>query len=757
MSRGPGVLIASGRLLCVCVQAGVAVAASLFVLLPQAQACGPFIPSTIIEENREALLISPPGFLAEELADILHGVKESGLRAVYPEHPELAAFSELAACMPGGSRKSAEQLLEAWRANCAAQTEAGLAPVFDEAPAEFRLYLQGALAWKRGVSEQACDSWKALLALPEVQRRHRSVWAAYMLGRDALLRLEGLREEQRVACAVHAACDEDNRGDFRLQPAAPSEQELSLVALANTWFERARREARQGGSDVLGLAVESVGWEARVAYLTTNYSKALALYLEQHQAGDPTAFQSLRLTAARALHSNAAVLRGLASDTCSRRLLTAYLVSLPTESTYDSEPGDGATGRLLQAWLDALQGLGTSSIPDADRLAWFCYDGGAFEASAAWLTYAKEDSPVTWWLRGKLSLRDGAREAARDAYLTALSLGGLPAQQRRRLQAELGRVQLSLDAFWPAFEAWMQAEDWDAVAYLAERVLPLPELQSWYDTRGEDAGIPEALRGLVRDLLGRRLARASDPLASKYLEASSAVLFQRYQRHMAEAYDARRGYAGRARSFMAAARIMRHSGMELFGTVIEPDWALFGGSYSLEPRRYRLPVYSALADPYAYYWLSADQDPFAPSAKEVEMLGAILLPEQGKRFHYRYRAAGLAFLAASLLPNDSDETAAYLCEAGGWLKFRDPLAAEPFYKALVVRCAQTALGRQAAERHWFPDSEEGAEALAQPQSRAAEIGREQASVLVWFWVAFVTLCPGLYWAGKLLRRHTSNT
>ena len=73
-----------------------------------------------------------------------------------------------------------------------------------------------------------------------------------------------------------------------------------------------------------------------------------------------------------------------------------------------------------------------------------------------------------------------------------------------------------------------------------------------------------------------------------------------------------------------------------------------------------------------------------------------------KRFHYRYTAADLAWEAAALMPDNTDETARFLCEAGGWLKDRDPQAANRFYIALVKRCRNTELGRLADEKRWFP-------------------------------------------------------
>jgi hypothetical protein len=42
------------------------------------------------------------------------------------------------------------------------------------------------------------------------------------------------------------------------------------------------------------------------------------------------------------------------------------------------------------------------------------------------------------------------------------------------------------------------------------------------------------------------------------------------------------------------------------------------------------------------------------------------------------------------------------------LKYRHPQAADRFYKAMVVRCGTTDLGRQANELRWFPRLPEAA-------------------------------------------------
>ena len=137
-----------------------------------------------------------------------------------------------------------------------------------------------------------------------------------------------------------------------------------------------------------------------------------------------------------------------------------------------------------------------------------------------------------------------------------------------------------------------------------------------------------------------------------------------------------------------AAQLARYKGMELMGTEVEPDW------YSLDKGDFELEASSEIrAKPSA-----AEVVP--PTSDERRRLARHSEPR--KRFHYRYMATDLAWEAAELMPNESDETAKVLCEAGSWLKKRDPRAADRFYKALVRRCGSTSLGKKAAELKWFP-------------------------------------------------------
>lgn len=89
------------------------------------------------------------------------------------------------------------------------------------------------------------------------------------------------------------------------------------------------------------------------------------------------------------------------------------------------------------------------------------------------------------------------------------------------------------------------------------------------------------------------------------------------------------------------------------------------------------------------------------------------------RWHYRCTASSLAWEAARLMPDNSDETARVLCEGGSWIKYLDPPAADVLYKALVRRCRKTAIGTEADRIRGFPRLDEtGNLRPRQPLSRA---------------------------------------
>ncbi|HEX5720732.1 MAG TPA: hypothetical protein VF179_31550, partial [Thermoanaerobaculia bacterium] len=226
---------------------------------------------------------------------------------------------------------------------------------------EFADYLEGAIAYRDWRPKAAAQTWERLLRRPPEQRRFRSTWAAFMLGK------------------LHIRSDPDR---------------------AVKSFQLTRELASQGFEDSLGLAASSLGWEAWAEADRKRYDRALVLYARQMRTGDDTAFSSLKLTSAAALRAGPEALAAVARDPEARAILTAWLVS------HEFEPG--------QEWQEALKAADVHDMAGADRLAWAAYLAGDFASADSWLDRAQEQSPVAKWVRARLLLRDGKLDEARD-------------------------------------------------------------------------------------------------------------------------------------------------------------------------------------------------------------------------------------------------------------------------------------------------------------------------------------------------------
>jgi len=255
----------------------------------------------------------------------------------------------------------------------------------------------------------------------------------------------------------------------------------------------------------------------------------------------------------------------------------------------------------------------------------------------------------------------------------------------------------------------LHGNQWLDAAYLAERVVTLEELRGYVDKEWPEA--KDLLSTKIRYLLGRRLVRNGVLYRTgDYLPEKLRYALNDYAAALETAKDTRKGAGVRAKAFMKAARIARHYGLELMSTELEPDWFISDGQVEHDPlSRIRVGVTSMET---LSHWDEIDEvrdtgldadSLLDPSKREEEKRVRASAPYPNLRFHYRYIAASLAWEAAKLMPDNDDETARVLCEAGSWLKIRAPHFADRFYKALVRRCPNTALGKAADEKRWFPE------------------------------------------------------
>ena len=573
-------------------------------------------------------------------------------------------------------------------------------------PGEFADYLEGALAWHKPDAAGkgiACGAWERLLARPPQDRRFKSTWAAFMLGK---------------ACA----------------DAEPDQ--------AVAYFKQVRDLARHGFADSVGLAAASLGLEARVYLDQKKYDRAIDLYLEQLATGDTTAGASLICTAAQVLTNGPEVLRPLAVNPRTQRVLTAFVISRHCELWLGQETDDangtsrlGRKAAIGRAWLEAVEAAGVKDVESAAKLALAAYQNNDMPLAWRWIQRAPR-SPVAQWLQAKLLLHDGkiAQAAELLATLTPAfpvappgtnriasaqfqdllsiqaddyDLNRTPAAQQ--VLGELGVLRLARREYVQALDALLNAGFWMDAAYVAERVLTADELKTYVDNYwppappaqvadenekyGQSEISPARLRTQIRYLLARRLLRSlrADE-ARDYFPPEWTPQFTALVQALRAGWDESLPADQRAQALFQAARITRTNGMELIGTEVEPDWHVHEGAYEVGV------TVAIRATNEEAKGLVASQDELQRAASHhVE-------PEE--RFHYRYQAASLAWEAAKLMPDNSDDTALVLWTGGTWLKNRDPQAADFFYKALVRRNRKTALGMEADRRRWFPGLDE---------------------------------------------------
>ncbi len=540
-------------------------------------------------------------------------------------------------------------------------------------PAEFGLYLEGLSAYHLGEPNVADRFFRELLDLPEDQRRYRSVWAAYMLGK------------------THLRDDPDT---------------------AVRWFEQTRRLAAAGFTDPLGLASSSYGWQGRAHLNAAQPDRALALYFNFWHSGDYHGLVSMRAAANALVEAEGEPLRRAAGDALLQRLVTAYLLSEGWLESNALRPDDAKASR---AWLAAVEQANpdpaAQSTPGADRLAWLAYRRNEIDAAARWAQQAA-DTPIAVWVRAKLALRAG--EVDRGVELLAAAARAFPVDEgwyahhpagdnydqikpRRLAGGELAVLQLARSQYTDALTLFIRHGYADEAYYLAEHVLSIEEVQAYIasDQYDPEVEIQPAFRPFAADalplegLLANRLTRAGrwQEAAPLYDEARRETLMD-YISAIRAANNQRESADARAEHYWLAATLALTDAAPLLAFYAEPP-------HHVEKRNWMEPRYAQKRPQREPAELSAMSDDERKRLTDHA-------EEFARDRHAAFTAAAHAWHACALMPNDDDRTAYRLTIAGNWIMYRDPEAADRFYKALVTRCANTELGKRAAERRWFP-------------------------------------------------------
>lgn len=667
-------------------------------------ACGPDFPVTLLDHRALVMGSLPEGtfdFEAQHLVD--RGEASFPLVEADPwSDVEAARLTAENLGLSDGAAETVAAMRAASSPEAALALAAGLAP-------ELARYTAGAVAWQQGDIERAQSEFQAVTAMPAADRPLRGVWASYMLGR-------ALAQSGNPEAAVAA-------------------------------FEQTRDWVAHGASDALGLALASLGEQARVERDAGRLASAVRLYAEQAAYGSSSGRYSLLFVARSAIRDQAQV-DALLADEVGTRLLLAYLYTRYNE-LIDAAPEDeypsfdaSSDGPRLLALLDRI--AAAPGAPGSDRLAAIAYRAGRFEQAAQ--VAAPLKTPLAAWIRAKLAVREGQMDVAARAYAEAAK--GFPASEswgqvpfaseyfereqlkpQCRVQAEAGTLALSRGDYLQAMELLYAAADtyWADAAYVAERVLTVDELKAFVDRVAPVAvGAPEASHDdaseeeeavyslppppkQLRALLARRLLReARFDLALNYFD--DAVIHGQAERYIAarENGSSRWTRTGRARAWYEAAEIARWYGMELLGYEQDPDYFIWGGSFDLNsPITWDEdfnPVFNPRSD-------LKVEGPFTSADERARVSASIAQPLE--RFHYRVVAAGLAGQAADALPPRSQAFAAVLCEATRWLIDRHNEDAVNIYRRYLREGAFVPWGESFGRECPVPDFDKVEQQLQQ--------------------------------------------
>lgn len=487
-----------------------------------ALACGPLFPGQILD-YRDGISSS-----------VLLSFPFEASRLVTPPPDGLRAVESYDATAP-------------WQGNLSEEPEAGLVERQEARSEAWRAILTGPadpdiLVSKVAAARQAADGGAVLLAgagLPPAVLNY--IAGAVEFRADRLAAAMGYFEmsdrlpaEQRQVRAVAAAYMQG-----RVQ------QRLGSMASARAAFQAARRHAEAGAPDPMGLAVASLGEEARTLLAESGLVKvpwplpasnaddsaaahliahAIRLYAEQAARGSKMGLLSLREVAAL-LVAHEHVLTVAAADPLVRRLLVAYALARSGDAMWDVDRTDDDIERLI----DALAARAAPVVgDDLDRLAALAYQGARYEAAARLVSGTTR--PLGLRVRAKLALQRGDREAAvRDwtaAFRSAEQAGAAALDEGSKtwLRTDLAIIRVSQGEYSESLRLLfpVAADYWGDVSYIAERVLTVDELKAFVDSLPASSGQrkPESMDGYVFDsrdfmpadrlrlVLARRLVRA---------------------------------------------------------------------------------------------------------------------------------------------------------------------------------------------------------------------------------------------------------
>lgn len=631
-----------------------------------------------------------------------------------PKDTEAADLKDFEAALKEGRIKPPDPAKARQQQIDARGLVAGSSPLLPEFDSEFSNYHRGAWAYRNKQWDEARKEWENLLKRPEQDRHYRTVWAAFMLGKVALK-------------------TNDYQG-------------------ATQWFERTRELAKAGFADSLGLAADSYGWQGRSEWKQDHPEKAAPLFLTQLALGEESAVVSLKALIPdrdpvegmlnygprseeeasnwtdehkrEEEQKEIAKLGTAAKDPLLRRLVTVHILATASTPDLESSEQTNAPVNRCARWLDMIKAENLAGVEDAEYLGWLAYNNGDYKSAAHWLELSKSDSAAALWLKAKLQRRAGKLVDATNTMAQAVeSLKNSPYYNNKSdlseaphwgfaqsASGDLGGLRLARADFIQALDVLFKGKLWEDAAFVAERVLTTNELKQYVDALApaEKPKEGEDYNEKLRYLLGRRLVREDRYAEAKpYLSLPYDKVLDKYVKALRDGTNEKLSKTERAHAWFTAAWLARYDGMQLMGTETSPDSFAYGGDFEMPDlaKQRRTGVYQTVS----YDKQGNERKKNLPvalkaSPKEIQRLNANKI-EPDIRFHYRLIAGALAMKAAALLPDNSEELADVVNQAGVWVKDRDEKTGNRYYQMIDHRCAKTKIGRTDMAKHWFVDLE----------------------------------------------------
>lgn len=557
---------------------------------------------------------------------------------------------------------------------------------------EFYLYKLGHAQWLVFRKDEDPKTFGKLLALPKERRLYRTVWVHFVRIANARKYSDKDQHIDALRRAVDAGC-KDTAGleaftlNFLTHTCGHRYDPLVLTAYAHApwedWPDFAKRifisicpTETFKKKQIDALCSDTVGVEVAVAYGAGGILPANVVRPENPVLGaDRQAWIAFS--------------RG-ELDLC-RKLLAMSpkhsLIRLFLEARLDRLDGDyKKAAEHLHEWLEEYRQKGSQSgnamtgyvIGTVNDNYW--YTGRKTDGEYGFsepIHYSGIYGPSGKFFENVLGyFRDYAEPQSHEPTLSRIVSG------------ELGMVMVATRDLEEALYAFLLARNWIDIAFVAERCMTVNELMKFMNGNRIDQHDKELLSGLLM----RRLMRCGRTKeAAAWVPEKLKPIYNEFCALSSIANDPKTGADDRAVAFLNLSRLIAVRGMELTGTELRPDVAVFDGEYSYDGIPFAEP-----ADLSA--WLDV---------QGADLLwGGWNVPDDRVQERFHYRRKSIEYAKASVKYANNADVRAWALMFGGVvsLSLDDAQTADWFYKKLAsMRHPRAKVGTwfNGPEYRWF--------------------------------------------------------